>query len=286
MAATTTIRRTGRPLAAAPRGARKGHRPRRIHPYHAAARHAACQDFPQHGGARPHQVDRYRAQRAKCPASIAVYTSDDVRKVIPDPYYGPAFHDQPILAIGKVHYRRRAGRGRAGQRSARRRAGGAADRRRIRGTAGGVRRGRSGREQDAACMTSSSPPAPSPTSSISRAARAPISRSISACGAATSTRPSPRAAHVFEHTFRTQKVLHLALEPYRLDRRLPRRRRHHLFRRRRGRLSCAPRSRACSAGRKTACASRCRISAAATAASSTSRWKRWRSRCRCWRAGR
>jgi CO/xanthine dehydrogenase Mo-binding subunit len=34
----------------------------------------------------------------------AVYTSDDVRKVIPDPYYGPAFHDQPILAIGKVHF--------------------------------------------------------------------------------------------------------------------------------------------------------------------------------------
>jgi CO/xanthine dehydrogenase Mo-binding subunit len=27
-----------------------------------------------------------------------------VLKVIPEPYYGPAFHDQPILAIGKVHY--------------------------------------------------------------------------------------------------------------------------------------------------------------------------------------
>jgi CO/xanthine dehydrogenase Mo-binding subunit len=40
----------------------------------------------------------------KVPGIYAVYTSDDVRKVIPDPYYGPAFHDQPILAIGKVHY--------------------------------------------------------------------------------------------------------------------------------------------------------------------------------------
>ena len=40
----------------------------------------------------------------KVPGVFAVYTSDDVRKVIPDPYYGPAFHDQPILAIGKVHY--------------------------------------------------------------------------------------------------------------------------------------------------------------------------------------
>ena len=35
---------------------------------------------------------------------FAVYTGDDIRKVIPDPYYGPAFHDQPILAIGKVHF--------------------------------------------------------------------------------------------------------------------------------------------------------------------------------------
>jgi CO/xanthine dehydrogenase Mo-binding subunit len=33
-----------------------------------------------------------------------VVTSDDVRRVIPEPYYGPAFHDQPILAIDKVHY--------------------------------------------------------------------------------------------------------------------------------------------------------------------------------------
>lgn len=34
----------------------------------------------------------------------SVITSEDILKVIPDPYYGPAFHDQPILAIGKVHY--------------------------------------------------------------------------------------------------------------------------------------------------------------------------------------
>jgi CO/xanthine dehydrogenase Mo-binding subunit len=40
----------------------------------------------------------------KVPGVYRVVTSDDVRKVIPDPYYGPAFHDQPILAIGKVHY--------------------------------------------------------------------------------------------------------------------------------------------------------------------------------------
>ncbi len=33
-----------------------------------------------------------------------VVTCDDIRSVIPDPYYGPAFHDQPILADGKVRF--------------------------------------------------------------------------------------------------------------------------------------------------------------------------------------
>ena len=34
----------------------------------------------------------------------SVITSEEIRKLIPNPYYGPAFHDQPILAIDKVHY--------------------------------------------------------------------------------------------------------------------------------------------------------------------------------------
>src|SRR5687767_2903297 len=33
-----------------------------------------------------------------------VITSKEIREVIPEPYYGPAFHDQPILAIDKVRY--------------------------------------------------------------------------------------------------------------------------------------------------------------------------------------
>jgi len=33
-----------------------------------------------------------------------VITSADIVKVIPHPFYGPAFHDQPILAMDKVHY--------------------------------------------------------------------------------------------------------------------------------------------------------------------------------------
>src|SRR5215469_3606739 len=33
------------------------------------------------------------------PGVYRVVTADDIGKVIADPYYGPAFHDQPILAI-------------------------------------------------------------------------------------------------------------------------------------------------------------------------------------------
>jgi CO/xanthine dehydrogenase Mo-binding subunit len=40
----------------------------------------------------------------KIPGVFRVITAEDVLKVIPDPYYGPAFHDQPILAIGKVRF--------------------------------------------------------------------------------------------------------------------------------------------------------------------------------------
>src|SRR5687767_6637155 len=34
----------------------------------------------------------------------AVITIDDVLEVMPNPYYGPAFHDQPVLAYGKVRH--------------------------------------------------------------------------------------------------------------------------------------------------------------------------------------
>jgi len=38
------------------------------------------------------------------PGVAHVVTIDDIRKVISNPYYGPAFHDQPILADGKVRF--------------------------------------------------------------------------------------------------------------------------------------------------------------------------------------
>jgi CO/xanthine dehydrogenase Mo-binding subunit len=44
------------------------------------------------------------SEARKMPGIFRVITIDDVRKVIPDPYYGPAFHDQPILADEKVRF--------------------------------------------------------------------------------------------------------------------------------------------------------------------------------------
>ncbi|RAI40864.1 aldehyde oxidase [Rhodoplanes roseus] len=33
-----------------------------------------------------------------------VVTADDIRTVVPNPFYGPAFHDQPVLAVEKVRH--------------------------------------------------------------------------------------------------------------------------------------------------------------------------------------
>ncbi len=38
------------------------------------------------------------------PGVHRVVTGQEIRTVVPDPYYGPAFHDQPILAIDKVRF--------------------------------------------------------------------------------------------------------------------------------------------------------------------------------------
>lgn len=41
---------------------------------------------------------------AAMPGVFQVVTAQDVLEIIPDPHYGPAFHDQPILAIQKVRH--------------------------------------------------------------------------------------------------------------------------------------------------------------------------------------
>ena len=53
-----------------------------------------------HGRIRVIDVAAARAM----PGVVAVYTGEDIRKLIAEPYYGPAFHDQPILALDKVRH--------------------------------------------------------------------------------------------------------------------------------------------------------------------------------------
>jgi len=53
-----------------------------------------------HGRIRRIDVD----SAAATPGVHGVVTGADIRGVIPQPYYGPAFHDQPILALDKVRY--------------------------------------------------------------------------------------------------------------------------------------------------------------------------------------
>ena len=69
-----------------------------------------------------------------------VVTGEDVKRVISNPYDGPIFHDQPILAIDKVHHVGQAVAVVLAADPHVAEAGRATDRRRVRGTACGVRR--------------------------------------------------------------------------------------------------------------------------------------------------
>jgi CO/xanthine dehydrogenase Mo-binding subunit len=51
------------------------------------------------------RIKRIDVSAAQALAGVyRVITSREVRELIPEPYYGPAFHDQPILALDKVRY--------------------------------------------------------------------------------------------------------------------------------------------------------------------------------------
>jgi CO/xanthine dehydrogenase Mo-binding subunit len=51
------------------------------------------------------RIRRIDVRAAQAIAGVErVVTGEDLRAVIPNPYYGPAFHDQPILALEKVRY--------------------------------------------------------------------------------------------------------------------------------------------------------------------------------------
>src|ERR1043166_6914679 len=53
-----------------------------------------------HGRIRRIDTSAARAQ----PGVHSVVTAAEVKTVVPDPYYGPAFHDQPVLALDQVRY--------------------------------------------------------------------------------------------------------------------------------------------------------------------------------------
>src|SRR5918992_2809507 len=51
------------------------------------------------------RIKRIDVSAAQAVAGVyKVVTSREIRELIPEPYYGPAFHDQPVLAIDKVRY--------------------------------------------------------------------------------------------------------------------------------------------------------------------------------------
>ncbi len=59
-----------------------------------------CRSTVPHG--RILRIDASAA--AAIPGVHRIVTAEDIRTVIAEPYYGPAFHDQPILAEGKVRH--------------------------------------------------------------------------------------------------------------------------------------------------------------------------------------
>ena len=149
----------------------------------------------------------------KVPGVYRVVTSDDVRKVIPEPYYGPAFHDQPILAIGKVHY--------VGE-----------------PVAVVLAADPHVAEEAAQLIVAEYEELPAIYDEVEAAEnKTLVHEELKPAGTFADLKhlkgrkgtnialdfrlrsgdvdkAFAQAAHVFEHTFRTQKVLHLALEPY------------------------------------------------------------------------
>src|SRR5947209_13392766 len=51
------------------------------------------------------RIKRIDVSAARALAGVhSVVTATEVKTIVPDPYYGPAFHDQPVLAVDKVRY--------------------------------------------------------------------------------------------------------------------------------------------------------------------------------------
>src|ERR1044072_4707067 len=51
------------------------------------------------------RIKRIDTSAARARAGVhSVVTAAEVKTILPDPFYGPAFHDQPVLAVDKVRY--------------------------------------------------------------------------------------------------------------------------------------------------------------------------------------
>src|SRR5437868_13571717 len=51
------------------------------------------------------RIKRIDTEAARQVAGVhSVITAEDVKRILPEPYYGPAFHDQPVLAVDKVRH--------------------------------------------------------------------------------------------------------------------------------------------------------------------------------------
>src|SRR2546426_10582183 len=51
------------------------------------------------------RIKRIDVNAARALAGVhSVVTAAEIKTIVPDPYYGPAFHDQPVLAVDKVRY--------------------------------------------------------------------------------------------------------------------------------------------------------------------------------------
>ena len=51
------------------------------------------------------RIKRIDTSAARALAGVhSVITAEDVKQILPEPFYGPAFHDQPVLAVDKVRH--------------------------------------------------------------------------------------------------------------------------------------------------------------------------------------
>jgi CO/xanthine dehydrogenase Mo-binding subunit len=156
-------------------------------------------------------IDTSAAKRV--PGVYRIITAEDIRTVIPEPYYGPAFHDQPILAIDKVHF--------VGE-----------------PVAVALAADPHAAEEAAQLITADYEELPAVFDEVEAAANATlVHEELKPAGTFADLKhlkgrrgtnialdfklrrgdvdkAFAAAAHVFEHTFHTQKVLHVPLEPF------------------------------------------------------------------------